>query len=565
MAWLRGLRILSGGNLIAVYGQSNAQGLYGESSSPASASAGTDWFNGTITTTVPSANGIRELLNGVVDSYDGQITGCGGAISGVKISALSKGAETGYYEDLLETIAASGKTLRAIIWHQGEGDADGTPTSEASYIALQAQLHTDICADAGVSKENCPFILCALGKSTGSIGTDQSWDDYKRILPACAEENQYTVFSHYNDDATLRDNIHLDAAAQGRSGARFARTLTTILGDTSGYPRFDIASSVVIDATTTDVTVSHRLGTDFTPTAGITGFEASGNNGADWVSCTGERTDATTIRLTHSSLATDSNRKLRHLYGKAPTITDICKDNSSLLIPLSPSAGMLSPTPLSVLPVPTKIADLTTGGTYPTASSFQRLGIAIGTADNDRFVIISATCRSGATLTNATIKKSGESDVSLTVVQCNTTNGSIAFAYGVVSAAYGTTADLLLQYASSIFSDVFSTVYTVDQTSLDSLTPVASAGNNAGSATSVSTTIATTAGGFVLLSSLNNSTGSVSSVITADESFSSARVLFAGGERTEGNASGVSTAAASSLQVDWTAATNVAIGAISFR
>ncbi len=110
-----------------------------------------------------------------------------------------------------------------------------------------------------------------------------------------------------------------DGATIDRNMARFARSVTTVYGATSGHPKWFISAAASVDATTTKVTVAHGIGTDFTPAAGITGFQISGDNGASWmVPSAAVRADATTIILTHPPLATTPARRLRYQYGAAP-------------------------------------------------------------------------------------------------------------------------------------------------------------------------------------------------------------------------------------------------------
>lgn len=49
-------------------------------------------------------------------------------------------------------------------------------------------------------------------------------------------------YSHSNRDAVIVNaNVHYDAASYGRMGKRYARTITTLLGSTSGYEKVSLA------------------------------------------------------------------------------------------------------------------------------------------------------------------------------------------------------------------------------------------------------------------------------------------------------------------------------------
>ena len=193
-------------------------------------------------------------------------------------------------------------------------------------------------------------------------------------------------------------------------------------------------------------------------------------------------------------------------------------------------------------------------------------GVDIGAASDNRFLVLSTKTRTaGVTLTSAVLSVAGQGDITLTISQAVSTNGSIAFCYASVPAAYGASASILFTYSGGVFNAQVMTVYTAPLSAFSSTTPVAVAGAAATAATTVATTIETVSGGFVLLEAVNNSTASPSSVLTTADAAVSTRNVFGGGEVTDGSASGVATAAASSISVAWTPTVNGALGAISFR
>lgn len=557
------------GIMLVVYGQSNAGGLYGgPAASPPAANPDTTWFNGSAWAAVPNTNGIRELLNDISSTFGVPAGALGAAVSGVTIGALSKGAGTGYYEACAAQIVAAGNDFEFLVWHQGEGNsAAGTP--EAAYLASLDTLHGDFATDFGRTKTQAPLVLSGLATVTGGAsgyGDDASWDAMERTLINAASLSGVT-YSHSNRDAVIVNaNVHYDGASYGRMGKRYARSITTLLGATSGFPNWHISASAVVDATTTTVDVTHGLGSDFTPTSGITGFEISGDNGATWSACTGVRTSATRITLTHASVATNSNRKLRYQYGLLPDMSAPVLDNSSLALPLDNSAGVLSPTPLAALPVPTWIVTKSTGNTFPTGSSTKWTSVGIGTASDNRFVILSMSNRAAESLTGATLQVAGQSDIALTVVNLTTTVGRVAFAYGTVPAAYGTTADITLQFSASIFNNPTLGVHTVDLTALNSTTPVASNATSVSGATSVSTNVATSAGGFVITTSTNTDTGGSAISFSGSETYATrTSLLHSSAMHGVGDASGVSANASSTATVSGPTSSNWSIGAISFR
>lgn len=233
------------GIFLAIYGQSNAQGIYGGPSlSPPSANALTIWYNGSAGAAVPSSNGIRELLNGIASLVGVPVGACGGAVSGVPISFLTKGAGTGHYEAVAAQIVAATHDLEFIVWHQGEGDS-ANGTSQAAYPAQLDALHGSFATDFGRSKSTIPLVLSGLGTVTGGAsgyGTDASWDAMERTLLDAPSSLTGVYYSHSNRDAVIVNaNVHYDAASYGRMGKRYARTITTLLGSTSGYEKVSLA------------------------------------------------------------------------------------------------------------------------------------------------------------------------------------------------------------------------------------------------------------------------------------------------------------------------------------
>ncbi|MFA6415028.1 MAG: sialate O-acetylesterase [Candidatus Paceibacterota bacterium] len=325
--------------------------------------------------------------------------------------------------------------------------------------------------------------ITAFGTGNGSTGT-------------YTVNNSQTVSS---EAMASIDSLHMDAAAQGRAGQRYARTVTTLATETSGYPNFHITGSSVINDTTTTITVAHSMGTDIAPASGITGFEASENNGVTWVSCSGVRTDATTITLTHASIGANSARKIRYLYGMQGTIdttTIVGESGGDFAVPLDPSAGNISPTPLSVVPVPTfQSVQQTTGS----GTAWSKTGISVGAAAAGLKTVIIGIEYPGNTQTVTVcqiVPNSGSSSNATKIVE-QTGNPSLAIFQGEVAAAC-TSIDVNITYSSAIFTTQRVGVWTVPSADFNSTTPVDSDKARATTATSVSVSISTSAGGFII-------------------------------------------------------------------
>jgi len=548
------------GILIVMYGQSNMLYMSSRAASPPAAAAGTTYFNGSAWAAVPAANGVRELLNGLTAATGCPCAALNGAIAGVPIASLVKGQTA--YINLAAQIAAASGDFEFIVWHQGEGDS-ANGTSQATYLAALSQLHSDLVTDFGRSKAQSPIIVAGLARvegGAGGFGNDVSWDAMERTLLDGATTNASTYYSHSNRDAVMfsGDSVHWDGTSCGRAGKRYARTISTILGATSGYPNWHIASSAVVDGTTTTVDVAHGLGTDFTPTSGITGFEASGDNGASWVACTAVRTSATRITLTHASIATNSSRKIRYQYGINPDVSGAVLDNSSLAAPLDNSAGNISPTPLAALPVITfasaaqntgnGITQTRTGITVPGGSEALLALIGVHGAVQVRASTCSVTAQPSGTV------------IAATLVDTNAANADrLAGIFQAVLPSGTTSIDLSITYNTSPFVTTRSSVSTIKAADLSSTTPVGSGKAATITGNTVSCTLPTSAGGVVFAVSAEETiTGGNTISFSGTETYATRNTAIAqGGTQAVGDASNTSANASSTVTATGSAAVSV--------
>lgn len=565
------------GILIVMYGQSNMLFMSSTSLSPPSASAGTTYFSGSAWGAVPGGNGVRELLNGVIAATGVPCAALNGAVSGVPISWLSKGDPSGDYTAMAAQITGAGGAFELICWHQGEGDSAGG-TSESAYLAALDLLHSNLCTDFGLTKTQVPMFVAGLASVTGGasgFGNDTSWDAMERTLIDAAG-NANTFYSHSNRDANVvSSNVHWDGASYGRAGKRYARSISTFYGITSGYPNWHIASAVTVDATHTTVTLNPGLGTDFTPASGnISGFQASGDNGAHWDAIsptTAVRTNATTITLTHDSIATTSSRLIRYQYGILPDISALALDNSSLALPLDNSAGTIAPTPLAVLPVPTF---LSRGAGAGSGTAWTRSGVSIGTATADRFIMCLIKGKGdNVLLSSAKFVVSGQPDVNATVSSFRNNGGGAStynahLVYGVVPA--GTSCDIQLTYAASIFNGPDVCVWSCPSSNMSSTTPtdVKYAHDSAADITSLSiTNLTTAAGGFILAAAYSSNLTSNSGAVSGTETYAGRENLATlGGQNIAADASGITAqAGANTVTATYTQTGRIELIAASFR
>jgi hypothetical protein len=559
------------GIMIVMYGQSNMLMMSSVSDgSPPAANAATTYYTGSAWGAVPAANGVRSLLNGVNAASGVPVGAMNGAISGVPIAWLMEGAGTGYFETLASWIDAVGDA-EIIVWLQGEGDAAGSGSTIPSYVSNQGTLHSQLCSVTGRSKAQMPFVLAGLG-NTESSGTDANWDAMQRALLDCASTNASTYYSHSNMDVVRQagDVYHYDGASQGRNGARFAQSVATVLGYSTGFPRSSIVSAATVDATHTDVTISHSMGTDFTPISGATGFELSGDNGGTWAAPSAvDHTGATTMRLTHASLPTDSRRLLRYQYGKFPDVSNPVKNDGSLAAPLVESAGNIAPTPLAALPVATYRTNsaLLTGS----GANFSQSGLNIVNAASDLLLIATLTVGASQVLSAATITPNGGSPISAAIVKTDSTNSVHAsiIQFLIPSGTDLTNCTFAATFAGSIFNAPRVGFWTVPQADLSSTTAVDKQTVSSASASTLSIPNLTTAvGGIIIAVSAQNTITANGNTWSGTEAFVERYDILANGKYHSGaDASNTGASAGGSVVTStWTgAASNMRVTAASWR
>lgn len=320
------------GALLVLYGQSFMLGITSTTNgAPEAAAAGTTYFNGTTWVTVPAANGIRKLLNDFRSKVGIPVAALNGSVNGTPILGLiSPGTN---WDNLVAQITAAGGDAEYTLWFHGSSDANGS-TPAGTYVTRMDQLCNDLCTVTGRTRAQMPMVLCSLATTTvpdPDYPTPQ-WAVTQTALLTSASSLSNVVYSHSMLDATLTDGLHLDAASNEICGARFAQTLGYLQGVETHPASYFVTTGAIIDGTTSTINLGDSLGTDFTPTTGIKGFDISDNAGSSWNTCTGARASASSITLTHASIGND--RLVRYLYDKLPDISAPVFDNSSMTLPL---------------------------------------------------------------------------------------------------------------------------------------------------------------------------------------------------------------------------------------
>lgn len=501
--------------LIIGYGQSNMDVLF-NGPPTLTPNASTSFYNGSSIVTPPS-DGVITLGNTINNVTGLPVLSLDGAAGGTNLSGLAKGSSN-YTALLVQINAVIQPTDQVfIIWLQGEGDASLAPPGGFDYYASGPnsvnQLHHDLTGDIGRTTSNCPFLIGSIATVAGftPVGTVTggqtalTWTNI-RWQQFAAQQRGTVIFSHSNIDATTAfDDFHYDPPSLVNNGARFAQTYLTHLGKASGNAHWEIANAVTVDATHTNVNLTQVLGTDFTPTTGIQGFEVSGDNGSTWTAVTGARTSATQLQLTHSSLTTTSARLVRYQYGYNPPgipgggasgpPLNLVADNSSLALPLTPTGiWNIRPTPLTVLPVVTW-RDFLPSDVSTATQTFT--GMQIGNDGVRQFLVFGAALPNSQVPSSITVTPNVGSPVSGSVVV--TEGGSSIFqALLGADAALATEVTVQLTYPSNPFGGTVLQLYTVPFSDISSTTATGTGSSQTASSTTGTATVNVSARGFII-------------------------------------------------------------------
>lgn len=337
------------GCLVAVAGQS--QGVHwfsdGTTHTPDpylvqyTGSAGTGWADRTTTGNGVNAfgNALRTELGGTIPvgmlSY---------AVGATALDTLANGG-SGYwmntaggspYAVFKAGVISTGGKLEAVIWMQGEQDGYSTLVSEALYQSDLETLFARMRTDFG--QASLPIVVSPLAGYTNAGPTDASWEGIRQAQITVGKQTNNTLAA-LNQDIPLVDGVHYTTTGYTTHGTRAAVACANALGLNSYARGPVIASAVLATSTTVEINLTHRGGTDFTPTTGITGFLIYDDGVAKTI--TGVvRTNATTITATVSTAITGVGT-LRYQYGKNPTISAPALDNTAETLPIGLESGAL--------------------------------------------------------------------------------------------------------------------------------------------------------------------------------------------------------------------------------
>jgi hypothetical protein len=147
------------------------------------------------------------------------------AVGGTSIEQWRKGGKL--YADAVARakVAMDRGTFKAILWHQGESDAN--PAKHAGYPDKLRTLIADFRHDLGLP--DVPFIVGQLGPfhEKTSPGTDA----FNTQLAAFAAAEPHCACVSSDGLTSIGDNTHFDAPSQREFGRRYAAAYLKLVGN----------------------------------------------------------------------------------------------------------------------------------------------------------------------------------------------------------------------------------------------------------------------------------------------------------------------------------------------
>ncbi len=228
--------------------------------------------------------------------------------------------------------------VELIIMHQGETDATNSVSS--------AQYRTDLKTLLAHYREDLypsvPLFICQLARSFTAISEKKRTDSTMQEIRSAqllSDDPPNIYLAALCIDVQVRPNDdHYFQNAYDTIGARIGNCIAYYYGKSKFYRGPYISSAKLSeDRKSIDVSISHRGGNDLTPDSGITGFDVFGSSG-DIPITSIVKIDSAKLRINLDSAVPSGQVSLRYLYGKSPNITGAVHDNSSLRLPLEPTA-----------------------------------------------------------------------------------------------------------------------------------------------------------------------------------------------------------------------------------
>ena len=271
------------------------------------------------------SNGIaKKIANDLAIRLGVPVGMVGAGESGTTLKSWTD-ANSSYFAKLTSAINAQGGKIGALMISMGSNDAaNNIVTSRASHAAMLRKFIADVRTLTG--QPNLKVLISGFNRRTDTNNTQAD-----RVRMAEIDVGKDANVYHFPtvDMALSGDGIHL--TDYNESGNRVVGIFNPILAGDNTYRRGPEISSITASGNKFNVKLTHRNGTDFTPSSSNSGFTASDDTGA--LTLTAARVSPTEIELT-ANRAIGNNPKVSYMSGANPNISAFTFDNGLLSLPM---------------------------------------------------------------------------------------------------------------------------------------------------------------------------------------------------------------------------------------
>jgi hypothetical protein len=248
------------------------------------------------------------------------------------------------WQEALAAVAAakaSGATVTAFYFNQGEGDSGAVSASQAASDAWGAAWLRVFASVRGAAGGNPRIFMVPMNRRGDGVGSNARQVGYtylrRKIVQLAAENPTFITLMPEMFDQVDDGGPHTLAtgykALAPRMYRKIAKTRGAVVAGGVDGPRI---TAVARDGATITATITHDGGTDITPAAGIQGFVYL-IDGVPQVMGAGTRIDATHVQWTLSQNQIQGVVETgAYARGSMPDITDytkILRDNQAVPLP----------------------------------------------------------------------------------------------------------------------------------------------------------------------------------------------------------------------------------------
>lgn len=318
------------GELIAMVGQSNAVFFFDAPAVASPSDFGSTFGNGITGWTSPAAGmGSGNLINDLVTLLGCPVGVLSAAVGGTSINGWTVGNSE--HSQAMTVINNAGGKLCAMAWVQGEADWDGM--TGATYTTKLGQTFDGTGFRSELSQPTLPVVIVGLGRWSG--GSASTYDQIKAAQKAygLAASTQSWV---ERADLHPSGELHLNPTNHGIMGRRIARAVAWHKGAVTTYRGPRVRKINRISSTVYRVELTHDMGSDVTPSTGITGWTCKdpGAGGASISISSVVRFSANFLTITLAAAPVATQPLFSCLSGVLCDVSAPAKDNGSLTLPV---------------------------------------------------------------------------------------------------------------------------------------------------------------------------------------------------------------------------------------